>query len=320
MAVRRFFASKKLKNNHNTWPISFTASKKPMNWPGWPKEKKFCVALSHDVETKCGYRNIEALTTIEEELGFRSVINFIPEGEYKVDEELVCDLQSRGFEVGVHGLHHDGKLYNRRKIFAERAKRINYYLQKWGASGFRSPLMHHNLEWIHDLSILYDSSTFDSDPFEPQPDGVNTIYPFWVPNKNLKAENAGISRRLSRETPSLRNGYVEIPYTLPQDSTLFLLLKEKTNNIWKKKLAWIAENQGMAFVNVHPDYMDFDGNRSSYTYPIALYSEFLEHIKSTYDNLYWHAKPAEIATNYLLSSSNLRTGEATNFHKERTVS
>ena len=42
--------------------------------------------------------------------------------------------------------------------------------------------MYHNLDWIHDLDIYYDASTFDTDPFEPQPDGFKTIYPFTVKN------------------------------------------------------------------------------------------------------------------------------------------
>jgi len=35
-------------------------------------------------------------------------------------------------------------------------------------SGFSLPSMHHNLEWIGELDIEYDASTFDTDPFEPQ--------------------------------------------------------------------------------------------------------------------------------------------------------
>jgi len=82
--------------------------------------------------------------------------------------------------VGVHGLLHDGKLYQSRELFLKRAKRINHYLAQWGAVGFRSPAMHRNLDWIHDLNIEYDASTFDTDPFEPQADGTGTIFPFFV--------------------------------------------------------------------------------------------------------------------------------------------
>ncbi len=91
-------------------------------------------------------------------------------------------------------------------------------------SGFRSGFMHHELEWAHELNIKYDASTFDTDPFEPQPDGVNKIFPFWVEGPN-------------------GTGYVELPYTLPQDFTLFVLLKEEGPETWKRKLEWLAEKQ-----------------------------------------------------------------------------
>lgn len=47
----------------------------------------------------------------------------------------------------------------------------------------QGPAVHHNLEWIGELDIEYDLSTFDTDPFMPQPDGVGTIFPFLVERK-----------------------------------------------------------------------------------------------------------------------------------------
>jgi hypothetical protein len=41
-----------------------------------------------------------------------------------------------------------------------------------------------NLDWLHDLDVQYDASTFDTDPFEPQPDGRHTMFPFWMPRPN----------------------------------------------------------------------------------------------------------------------------------------
>ena len=106
----------------------------------------------------------------------------------------------RGFEVGVHGLEHDGKLYSSKAKFAEKAiadQRIS--AQRWNASGFRSPLMQHDLQWLHALDVEYDSSTFDTDPFEPEPDGVGTIFPFWVPGPD--------GRRLCRASVHARPGF-----------------------------------------------------------------------------------------------------------------
>jgi hypothetical protein len=40
-------------------------------------------------------------------------------------------------------------------------------------------------------------STFDTDPFEPQPDGMGTIFPFWVPNQDPQKEMAKRSQGAS---------------------------------------------------------------------------------------------------------------------------
>jgi glycosyltransferase involved in cell wall biosynthesis len=277
MGLRRILARRTLRANKDVWPINYATAQPPKNWPGWPDGKKFALALTHDVEGVLGIGNIHQLAALEMKLGFRSSFNFIPEGDHSIPQEMRAELVRKGFEVGVHDLQHDGKLFQDRADFARKAKRINSYLGEWGSSGFRSAFMHHDLDWVHDLEILYDSSTFDTDPFEPQPDGVNTIFPFWMPG------------------PTGR-GYVELPYTLPQDSTLFLLLKESSPEIWKRKLDWIVECGGMALVNVHPDYINFDkATNSAASFPYTHYLEFLEYVQEKYANLCWHALPRDVA-------------------------
>jgi hypothetical protein len=152
----------------------------PENWPGWPEGKKFALILTHDVESKTGLNRCRSLMQLELGLGFRSSFNFIPEGSYRVPAELRKELTASGFEVGIHDLKHDGCLFFSRRKFKRRAVRINGYAREWGASGFRSGFMLRNLNWLHDLDVQYDASTFDTDPFEPQPEGRHTIFPFWV--------------------------------------------------------------------------------------------------------------------------------------------
>jgi glycosyltransferase involved in cell wall biosynthesis len=95
------------------------------------------------------------------------------------------------------------------------------------------------------------------------------------------------------------NGYVELPYTLPQDSTLFLILGERHPDIWMQKLEWVAKHGGMALVGVHPDYMDFSGRpREGEEYPAAFYERFLEHVRDKYSGQYWHTTPRELAEWY----------------------
>jgi len=277
IGFRRQVVRYRRKKNFHIWPIDPNSGTPPKGWKGWPDNKKIALVLSHDVDTHKGQDKCYQLMEIEESLGFRSAFNIVPE-KYRVSRKLINDLKNRGFEVGVHGLNHDGKLFTSRHIFNERAKRINYYLQEWGSKGFTSPSMHHNLSWMHVLKIDHGTSTFDTDPFEPQPDAVGTIFPFWVKNS------------------SEAKGYVELPYTLPQDFTLFVLMKEKNIDIWKKKLNWIAQKGGMALFNSHPDYMNFSNKKcGNEEYSIEYYKEFLIYIKSKYKGQYWHALPKEIA-------------------------
>ena len=278
IALRRGVAGlTRLRAARGVWPIDPAAAAEPAGWPGWPEGKRFALVLTHDVENTRGVGRCLRLAELEARLGFRSVFNFVPL-DYPLPEALRRGLEERGFEIGVHGLRHDGSLYRSRPIFLQQAREINRYLAAWSAVGFRSPAMHHNLDWLRALDILYDCSTFDTDPFEPQSDGARTIFPFRVPERDS------------------RPGYIELPYTLPQDHTLFVVLGEKSIRIWKEKLAWVADHGGMVLLDTHPDYMHFGpGARQYDEYPVGLYRELLEHVESRYGGTYWHALPREVA-------------------------
>jgi glycosyltransferase involved in cell wall biosynthesis len=295
-AIRRSLAVRLRKRIAEVWPIMPGSEIPPENWPGWPAGKKFAFVLTHDVESRAGLDKCRSLMQLEMELGFCSSFNFVPEGGYRIPAELREELTDGGFEVGIHDLKHDGHLFASHRGFKRRAERINGYARKWGASGFRSGFMLRNLDWLHDLDVKYDASTFDTDPFEPQPDGGHTIFPFWVPRPNGSSANGDESTSAS----SSRAGYVELPYTLPQDSTLFLVLRESTPEIWMRKLDWIAQHGGMVLLDVHPDYMSFNGSPQTTTeYPVALYREFLDYVKTRYAGEYWHALPKEVAAHII---------------------
>lgn len=279
LALRRWWSNSRRKSYAGVWPIDEKAGVKPSGWPGWPDGKQFAFVLTHDVEGRKGLGRVERLMNLELEHGFRSSFNFVPQGEYRVSESLRRTLEHAGFEIGVHGLEHDGKLYNSRSIFARKVRAINHYLSQWDACGFRSPLMQHRLSWLHRLRIEYDSSTFDTDPFEPEPDGAGTVFPFWVPG------------------PS-GSGYVELPYSLPQDFTLFVLLGEPNIEIWKKKLDWVAARGGMALLTTHPDYMSFEGEIAQEEYLASFYQEFLRHAREKYGGVFWAATPREVSRFY----------------------
>jgi peptidoglycan/xylan/chitin deacetylase (PgdA/CDA1 family) len=227
----------------------------------WPDGAQFAFVPTHDVETAEGMRRIEQIANLEERLGFRSSWNIVPH-KYPVDRGLLRDLQTRGFEIGVHGYNHDGRLFTSRTVFDCRVLAINAALEAFGAVGFRAPMVHRNLEWLQALHIEYDASCFDVDPYQAMPGGVGAAWPF------------------------IAGRFVELPYTLPQDHTLFVALNERDGRIWQEKLKFIAKCGGMALLITHPDYLNTD-------YRIEAYRRLLESALETPGM--WHALPMEVA-------------------------
>jgi peptidoglycan/xylan/chitin deacetylase (PgdA/CDA1 family) len=276
-ALRRHYNQISRTNFHLGWPVEdryirfqFEVARQLMIALGqtslsfrnfWPQGYRYAFVLTHDVETGEGQAYVRKVADLDESLGFRSSFNFVPEG-YKIDIHLMQELHERGFEIGVHGLKHDGKLFSSRSKFMERARRINHYLKEFEAVGFRSPLTMRNPEWMQALEIEYDLSFFDTDPYEPMPGGVMSIWPFIIGH------------------------FVELPYTLPQDCTLFIVLGESTPQIWLEKLDFIERYYGMGLLNTHPDYL---------TDPKIwnIYVDFLETMKER--SGYWQALPCEAA-------------------------
>ena len=194
----------------------------------WPDRRPWAVALTHDVETGSGLARVWRVADMELSRGLRSSFNLVPL-DYESPDSLVQGLREAGFEIGVHGYTHDGMLFSKWSIFLERVGTINEYGRKWGASGFRSPATYRNYDWFHLLEFEYDSSAADSSPFEPQPGGCATLFPFHV------------------------GDLVEMPVTLPQDHTIFGLLGEAHAQTWLTKLELVRGANGMACVLTHPD-------------------------------------------------------------------
>lgn len=227
----------------------------------WPNNYRYAFVLTHDIETREGQAYVRRVADFEQELGFRSCFNFVPE-RYELDIDLLQELRERGFEIGVHGLNHDGKLFNSKQIFMDRAKFINQYLKELDAIGFRSPLMMRNPHWMQALDMKYDLSFFDTDPFEPIPGGVMSIWPFTIGH------------------------FIELPCTLPQDCTLAIDLGEINSQFWFAKLEFIRQHSGMALINTHPDYL-------KETKLWDCYAKFLQTMADSAD--FWHPLPREVA-------------------------
>jgi peptidoglycan/xylan/chitin deacetylase (PgdA/CDA1 family) len=247
----------------------------PFDW-FWPDGATAAVTLSHDVESAEGLQLVLKLADIEEELGFRSSFNL--GAWYEPDYAILDELRARGFELGSHGLKHDRSLFVSREGFDERRPALRAVARGYGAVGFRSPATHRQFDWLEDLPFDYDGSIPHSDPFEPQPGGCCTLWPFFI------------------------GDVVEIPYTMPQDHTLFTLLGDRTPARWIDISRQIEEQHGLIHCVSHPDpgYLG-DAEKA------ARYREFLAALA---ERPLWRALPRDVSTWWRRRDAGLDVQEA----------
>lgn len=227
----------------------------------WPQPYRWSFVLTHDVETARGVAAMEPILELERSMGLRSSWNFVPQ-RYRIDDRLIADLVRDGFEVGVHGLRHDGRDLRSLAHLRRRLPAMWDAAQRWGAVGFRAPASHRNWEWMPLLGFDYDSSYPDTDPFEPQRGGCCSWLPFY--NQDL----------------------IELPLTMPHDHTLFEILRQDDASMWIEKAELIRARGGMALLVTHPDYLVKPRSMDAYR-------RLLEHFAE--DDTAWRALPAEVS-------------------------
>jgi len=227
----------------------------------WPNSADFSIVLTHDVESADGMRMIPQLAEIENKLGLKSCWNIVPY-KYKIDRGLLNELVAQGHEIGIHGYNHDGRLFSSFEEFMRRLPAINRAIEEYNAVGFRAPMVHRNLNWMQHLNIEYDASCFDVDPFQAMPGGCGSLWPF----------QAG--------------KFIELPYTLPQDHTLFVVMQKNDDQIWRQKLHFIRHHRGMALMLTHPDYL-------LSLQKLDIYQNFLTYMLGC--GTTWHTTPRDLS-------------------------
>ncbi len=194
----------------------------------WPDGADAATLLTHDVESEQGLAYAPTVAQWEERHGFRSSFNIVGEW-YKVDVGVVRELAHRGHEIGSHGIYHDASLFSSRAEFDRQLPKLHACARQLGAVGFRSPSTHRIVEWLAELPFSYDCTMPHSDPYEPIPGGTATIWPFF------------------------HGDVVEIPYTAPQDHTLFTVLQHTDSSLWRDQLLRIVDGHGVFQMLTHPD-------------------------------------------------------------------
>lgn len=274
--LRRAFAGRQGRAGFPGWPADPTLrdfealvidllqrvlGAKPPEIHAWPGGSEWSLVLTHDVERAPGYAFVRELARREAELGFRSAFFFVPERDYRVEESLLAELRVDGFEVGLHGLRHDGADIAPGNL-AERLPAMRRYADAWGATGFRSPATHRSVTTIPALGFDYDSSYSDTAPYEPQPGGTCALLPYFLEQT------------------------VELPITMPMDHTLFEILRDTDARRWIEKAQWIRERGGMVLLLTHPDYL-------LEPRVFRAYEEFLAWASS--DASCWRALPSDVS-------------------------
>jgi len=277
MKARRSFSRVQSKAHFPRWPVEtglhdlydflfdlvVGVAKRPVPFIGqWPGEWSWALVLTHDVEGRTGYDNLRDVLQLELDAGYRSSWNFVPRNRYVVQDDLVRELRDGGFEVGVHGLFHDGRDVSSATTFRRRLPAMRSYAEHWQASGFRSPGTLRSAKLMPLLGFDYDSSYSDTAPFEPQPGGCCTWLPYMIED------------------------LVELPITLAQDHTLFDLLQYRDESTWVEKARFLRERGGMALMLTHSDYIE---NR----HVLTSYCRFLEAFAD--DSSAWKALPREVS-------------------------
>lgn len=197
----------------------------------WPRGAQSCVIMTHDVETAAGRDFCGDLMDLDDEYGIKASFQVVPEGRYEVSDGFLDSIRARGFEINVHDLNHDGKLFTNKKRFQRRAERINHYRREFRAEGFRSAVLYRNLDWLRTLDFAYDMSVPSVGHLEAQRGGCCSVMPFFM------------------------GGMTELPVTTTQDYALFHLLNQYSIDLWKRQIASITERHGLVSFIVHPDYI-----------------------------------------------------------------
>jgi hypothetical protein len=220
--------------------------------------------MTHDVEEKVGRNFCRTMIQMEKLHGITSSFEVVPEERYDVPNEFLEMLRDSGCEVCIHGLNHDGRLFSSEALFLARAQKINGYAERWGARGFRSPVLYRKLAWFHALKFSYDMSVPNVGHLDPQRGGCCTVMPYFI------------------------GDLVELPLTTIQDYSLFNILQQRSLDLWVKQMGMIMERHGLISFIIHPDYV-------TERWASALYDDLLKYLTGLRsDRGLWIALPRDV--------------------------
>jgi hypothetical protein len=230
----------------------------------WPEGASACAMMTHDVEGDAGVAFCDQLMDIDDSFGIKSAFQLIPEGREEQWRRTAARLRARGFEVNLHDLNHDGRLFADKDAFLTHARRINDYAREFGCEGFRSGAMYREQGWFAAFELAYDMSVPNAAHLEPQRGGCCTVMPYFVGN------------------------ILELPLTMAQDYSLFHILDDYSTTLWQEQMRLVMAKHGLISVITHPDYLIGRRERD-------VYLQLLQHITEVRErDGVWVALPGQI--------------------------
>src|SRR5438094_10595580 len=88
----------------------------------------------------------------------KAAFEIVPQQRYEVTSDFLKSIRQRGFEIVVHDLNHDGRLFSNREQFLERVASIHAYKEQSGAIGYRAAVLYRKQSWFVALDFAYDMS------------------------------------------------------------------------------------------------------------------------------------------------------------------
>jgi hypothetical protein len=278
--LQRFYFSDWKRIQFPRWPVDYSVERilenclallmttqgldhLPFIW-FWPDGHDSCAFVTHDVETEIGKNFCSSLMDLDDSFGIKSAFQIVPEERYAVSPAFLSTIRDRGFEVNVHDLNHDGKLFRNEKHFMQRVVAVNRYGKEFGAAGFRAGVLYRNQRWCHALDFEYDMSVPNVAHLEPQRGGCCTVFPYFIGH------------------------LLELPSTTTQDYALFHFLREYDLNLWERQIDLIRQKHGLISILVHPDYIQGDKEQKVYR-QLLRYLDTLRRAENV-----WIAKPGQV--------------------------
>jgi len=254
--IQKFHARNWKKQSFPKWPVDTTVEEicetllmKSMEAKGvdrvpfvwfWPDGASGCLTMTHDVETESGRDYCVDLMNVDDSFGIKAAFGIVPEERYEVPSSLLESMRTRGFDVVIQDLNHDGRLFDSKKEFLRRARIINRYGREYGAKGFRAAVLYRKPEWYDALGFAFDMSVPNVAHLDPQHGGCCTVMPYFI------------------------GEVLELPVTTTQDYTLFHVLNKRSIDLWKAQVDLILRKNGLVSFIVHPDYVMEQDTRPVY--------------------------------------------------------